>query len=167
MNTMLINELSVGQHFSFPAPPHVSLSHYIVVEFVDDGTFVGTNDVLIESVNTGIKYVVSGNREVYPISMEIKKTPKIKKEKKMTKVIWKNEAVKTLKFDDLKLNDSFKICTKKSKGAVYTKVRTPSYKGHEFYMLEVATGKLFEPTVSTVEKVEVTVNVEALKPEIY
>lgn len=68
-------------------------------------------------------------------------------------------------FNDLDLNDSFRVDSKRSRGAIYRKVldnETRDYK-----MLEEATGKVFDPTSSPVELVKVTVTIDAIKPSIY
>jgi hypothetical protein len=75
----------------------------------------------------------------------------------------KNVPQKNLTFEDLLLNDNFKILG--GRGAVYRKVR---HKGTEdYFMLEEATGKLFHTTSSPVEKVSVDVVVNSEKPNLY
>lgn len=68
-------------------------------------------------------------------------------------------------FDDLDLNDSFRVNSKRSRGAVYRKVLVKD--DHDYMMLEEATGKIFDPTSSPVELVKVTVTIDAVKPSIY
>lgn len=68
-------------------------------------------------------------------------------------------------FDDLDLNDSFRVDSRRSRGAVYRKVLLNE--SDEFQMLEEATGKVFLPTQSPVSKVKVTVTIDAVKPNIY
>lgn len=87
------------------------------------------------------------------------------------KVNWKNDARrnKRLFFNDLAINDSFKLTTG---NAVYIKVAPGTRNvgiggGHQALMLEVATGKLFGPSASEVEPVEIEVNVGVNKPHIY
>lgn len=70
-----------------------------------------------------------------------------------------------LYFDDLDLNDSFRVNSKRSRGAVYRKVLVKD--AHDYMMLEEATGKIFDPTSSPVEPVKVTVTIDAVKPSIY
>jgi hypothetical protein len=82
------------------------------------------------------------------------------------KVNWNQPVVappKALKFDDLALNETFRNTG--GRGAVYVKVQV----GHEddYYMYELATGRLWEPTTATLERVAVDVNVTAAKPRIY
>ncbi len=82
------------------------------------------------------------------------------------KVAWKNNKsnlVKRLYFSDLNLGDTFR--NKHGRGAVYAKVQVP-HTGDQF-MFEFETGKLFAPTTSELELVDVSVNVEADKPVIY
>lgn len=81
------------------------------------------------------------------------------------KVNWNQSKVGQDRFDDLGLNESFRIASPQSRGAVYVKVidnRTGDYG-----MLELATGKVFDPTTSPVEPVNVEVNVSAPRPNIY
>ena len=66
-----------------------------------------------------------------------------------------------LHFSDLMLNDSFRIVD--GRGAVYVKVQ---HRDGTFGMLELATGKIFAPTLSEVELVEVEVNIKTVKPAI-
>lgn len=72
-------------------------------------------------------------------------------------------------FSNLATNDSFVIKSKASKGAVYRKVLF-CHHGTSLvteYMMEEETGKLFNPTLSAVEKVDVSVEISKSKPEIY
>ena len=81
---------------------------------------------------------------------------------------WKNSpAPKTLYFRDLSLNECFRNVN--GRGAVYRKVMTNSdvVGGVHHLMMEEATGKLFNPTVSPVERVSVEINVSVAKPYIY
>lgn len=95
----------------------------------------------------------------------------------MPKITFHDQKVKQgITFSDLQLNDTFSIRSRRSKGAVYRKVR---FKQHNtspssinqytetFYMLEEATGKLFDPTTSEVQKVNVDIVIHAPKPSIY
>lgn len=68
-------------------------------------------------------------------------------------------------FNDLDLNESFRVRSARSRGAVYRKVLLNE--DDSFKMLEEATGKVFEPTSSPVEVVKVTVTIDAVKPSIY
>lgn len=70
-----------------------------------------------------------------------------------------------LYFRDLDVNESFRNATSLSQGAVYTKVECD--KTATQYMLEVATGKLYPPTHSQVERVEVEANVHSYDPGLY
>ncbi len=67
-------------------------------------------------------------------------------------------------FEDLNDNDSFRIVSKRARGAVYRKVH---FEDDQYFMLEEVTGELFEPSISPVELVKVTVTVDAVKPSIY
>lgn len=75
---------------------------------------------------------------------------------------------KGLKFADLDLNSTFKLV---SGEAVYVKVeeghRNGSFNRKNQFMLELVSGRLFQPSSSDVELVEVTVNVGVSKPQIY
>lgn len=89
----------------------------------------------------------------------------------MPNINWKNPVPsRNLYFSDLKVNDTFRIIG--GRGAVYTKVAvshgvsTYDIRGREF-MMEVATGLLFEPTSSNVELVQVDVQIASPKPYIY
>lgn len=75
-----------------------------------------------------------------------------------------NTAPKPNYFADLNDNDSFRISSRRARGAVYRKVH---FDNDVYYMLEEATGELFEPTNSPVELVKVTVSIDAVKPAIY
>lgn len=77
-------------------------------------------------------------------------------------------SVNVLRFSDLTKNDSFRIATVHSHGAVYRKVvKKSSFGGNEEYMMEEATGELFKPTNSVVELVDVEVSVATPKPSCY
>jgi hypothetical protein len=80
-------------------------------------------------------------------------------------VNWKDSVAtaRNLTFDDLNLNESFRNVN--GRGAVYVKVQV--HNSDDEYMMELATGKLFNPTVSPVERVNVDVNVNASKPRFY
>ncbi len=69
--------------------------------------------------------------------------------------------VKSLYFSDLVVNDGFKI---RGGEAVYVKTQSPSGKD---YMMEVATGKLWHPTKSPIERISIEVNVGVYRPSIY
>lgn len=95
----------------------------------------------------------------------------------MTAVSWANQPVrKTLHFVDLLPNEAFRIKSYRSKGAVYIKV-VPGHddlvlegkwgETHSGVMYELATGKLYPPTSSTVELVDVDIEVHQDKPDIY
>ncbi len=73
-------------------------------------------------------------------------------------------AVRSLNFADLQVNDAFKIATSHARGAVYVKVKERH--SDVFYMMELATGHLFDPTTSPVERVNVEVSVAAPRPQI-
>jgi hypothetical protein len=88
------------------------------------------------------------------------------------KTHWKNQ--KTVKyplyFSDLSLKDSFRI--KGGRNAVYTKVIAgtndviPGHYSQEV-MFEIETGKLFKPTLSEVELVDVEVTIGTELPDLY
>lgn len=84
---------------------------------------------------------------------------------KMAQVNFRGSSVGKLLFEDLDLNDSFVIDSPASHGAVYRKVRKS--RTSDYYMMEEATGKLFDPTVSNVKKVNVAVQIDTNKPSIY
>ncbi len=69
---------------------------------------------------------------------------------------------KHLKYRDLSLNDTFRIVGSR---AVYVKTRDEVVK--EDRMTELATGQSFRPTVSSVERIDVEVNVAISKPSLY
>jgi hypothetical protein len=77
----------------------------------------------------------------------------------------KVEAKKDLYFQHLEVGDTFKINNSMSKGVVYMKVECQEHFTH--HMLELATGKVYPPTPSKVERVGVEINIEALKPSCY
>jgi len=68
-----------------------------------------------------------------------------------------------LYFSDLQINQAFRI--KGGRGAVYVKIkiRGGQNDGQE-YMLELATGKAFQPTISPIELIRVEINISASKP---
>jgi len=93
------------------------------------------------------------------------------------KINWKNKInnqVNTLYFNDLDYGETFRIVGSQ---AVYIKVGrkpkqynnyTTTASNPDFdHMHELVTGYLFAPTSSTVEIIDVTVNVDSLKPHIY
>lgn len=82
------------------------------------------------------------------------------------KVTWTNQPTTSkLFFTDLKLNDTFKIKSTKARGAVYTKCQLQG--DSAFWMLELGTGKLFHPTPSEVQLVDVEVVISDVKPQLY
>lgn len=78
-------------------------------------------------------------------------------------------SVTTLHFSDLKKNESFRIKSAHSQGAVYRKVakRSSSSVGDEWFAMEEATGDLFYPSASPVEIVDVEVSIATPKPNCY
>jgi hypothetical protein len=79
-----------------------------------------------------------------------------------------SSVVAPLTFDKLGKNESFRIATVNAQGAVYRKVLKKARFGtNEYFMMEEATGELFEPTRSPVELVDVEVNINTPKPKIY
>ncbi len=86
------------------------------------------------------------------------------------KVKWTNEK-KQLHFNDLGVNQSFRIASNRSQGAVYTKVELDNILVNSTFakygMCEVATGKVFVGTNSPVELVEVEALINGTKPNIY
>lgn len=93
----------------------------------------------------------------------------------MTTVINWGKVVKDIYFDDLTVGQCFQIASEKSKGAVYMKVvshkvaNTPALDLHsrEHYQLELATAKLYSPTLSPVNIVNVSLNIDCAKPDLY
>jgi hypothetical protein len=69
---------------------------------------------------------------------------------------------KKLYFEDLRLNESFRI---KNCEAVYVKVQVGN--DDDYYSYEIQRGKLWVPTKSEVERVPVKVEIDAEKPELY
>jgi hypothetical protein len=68
-------------------------------------------------------------------------------------------------FPDLQVNESFRVKSPASRGAIYRKIY---YKDtHEYLQMEEATGQVFKPTHSPVEVVGVEVTIDAVKPSIY
>ncbi len=84
------------------------------------------------------------------------------------KVKWANSQPKrNLYFTHLNANDAFRI---KGHSAVYIKViggRSGVLASFDGAMMEVATGKLFAPTSSEIEPVDVEINIGVAKPHIY
>lgn len=96
-----------------------------------------------------------------------------------TKINWVGDQVK-LYFNDIGLNEGFRIKSPASRGAVYQKVRLsldaarsidPSWSGDAdedlFFAKEVETGIISKPTRSEVEPVDLNITVAAPKPNIY
>jgi len=80
------------------------------------------------------------------------------------KVNWnQSTSVGNLYYRDLALGDTFR--NKRGQGAVYSKVQ--NHRTKEEFMLELASGLLFAPTLTEVERINVDVNVEASKPKLY
>lgn len=88
------------------------------------------------------------------------------------KVNWKNqESTPTvLYFEHLSINETFKI---QGHEAVYTKVKVKTKSVYDisdkykYYMYEIMTGNLYPPTNSPVELVNVEVNIDLEKPQLY
>lgn len=73
----------------------------------------------------------------------------------------------SLSFSDLNFNDTFRILGSQ---AVYIKCHAHlnvKGAGTKDYMYEIATGKLYEPTSSTVELIGVSVYINVPKPCLY
>ena len=105
------------------------------------------------------------------------------------KIDWAGDESKDLYFDDLKVNETFRIVSSYAKGAVYVKVNLENFltyldqrieiiansesidsslfEPYMYAMLEIATGKVCKPTLSKVERVDVSVKIDAMKPSIY
>jgi len=86
------------------------------------------------------------------------------------KINWKNTPSKTVTFSTLNVGDTFK--NTHGHGAVYMKVKVNSdvVRGgytESFGMLELQTGKVFKPTSSPLELVDVEITVDTVKPSIY
>lgn len=86
------------------------------------------------------------------------------------KINWKNKPAKTVIFSSLDVGETFK--NTQGHGAVYMKVKVNSdvVRGgyvDSFGMLELATGKVFKPTSSPLELVDVEMTVDVPKPTIY
>lgn len=79
------------------------------------------------------------------------------------KVNWRDvpDSSTRLYFRDLLVQETFR--NKHGRGAVYMKVALKD----DLYMLELATGKLFEPTSSELERVECELKINVNKPSIY
>ncbi len=75
---------------------------------------------------------------------------------------WRNQNVQSLSFPDLALMEGFRIVGRQ---VVYQKVYDKPHQ--KFFMLEVETGALWEPTHGAVERVKVEVYVDADKPVDY
>lgn len=84
------------------------------------------------------------------------------------KVNWKGNGVwGDLYFEDLNINDTFRIVSNRSHGAVYVKVLVgPKSHDPKHMMYEIATGNVFPATPSRVERVDVDVHVNANKPQL-
>lgn len=91
----------------------------------------------------------------------------------MTSVSWRKPKAKTLTFNDLVAGDCFRLVTGE---AVYMKVvsgRTGRIVPSGYttdnggFMLELATGKLWEKSHTAVEQVEVDIAIGVPKPSIY
>ena len=72
---------------------------------------------------------------------------------------------RVLYFTDLDTNESFRNTS--GRGAIYRKVFAGRTADPTWYMLEEATGRLWTPTESPVERVSVEVNIAVPKPGIY
>jgi hypothetical protein len=87
------------------------------------------------------------------------------------KINWKASTPKNkdLYFNDLKVGESFINVSGYGQGAVYRKVvREPTCPGvNEYFMLEIETSKLWNPTKSAVRVVDVEVNIPLERPSIY
>jgi hypothetical protein len=84
-----------------------------------------------------------------------------------TQIHWKGQySPQPLTFGDLSANDAFKI---RGHNAVYLKVVSGRNSGlaNTGGMLEIATGKIFGPTSSEVERVNVEIHVGTTRPSIY
>lgn len=81
------------------------------------------------------------------------------------KVLWNGPSSRpNIVFADLQLNEAFRIVG--GHGAVYVKVETGRGQKEE-YMYELATGKLWTPTRSVVERISVSVAIDTTKPACY
>lgn len=87
----------------------------------------------------------------------------------MPVVNWVPQPVKkNLSFDSVAVNQNFKIVSTASQGAVYRKVvLSDAYGQVKHYMMEEQTGRLFPPTNSYIELVEVSVSIQQSKPACY
>lgn len=81
------------------------------------------------------------------------------------KINWGSPIQKNAKlfFNDLSDGETFRIATNRSRGAVYMAVSGGSGR----YMLELATGELYNPSDSEVELIPVEINIGVAKPSIY
>lgn len=80
------------------------------------------------------------------------------------KINWKSKPAKTIVFSSLGVGDTFR--NTHGHGAVYMKVQLcGDY--DDYGMLELATGKVFKPTSSPLELVDVEMTVDTTKPSIY
>ncbi len=69
---------------------------------------------------------------------------------------------RVLYFDDLALNDGFRIV---GRDAIYRKIQSGRHGAES--MFEEATGKYWPQTTSPVERVDIEVNIKVAKPRIY
>lgn len=90
----------------------------------------------------------------------------------MTEVLFKDDT-KPLKplhkiyFHDLAVMECFVVDSPSSKGAVYMKVEDRSRTPWLYRQLELATGLVFQPTGSPIHRVDVKVEIDCKRPEIY
>lgn len=85
------------------------------------------------------------------------------------KINWKHKLLPQVQYySDLSLNEAFRLTTGQ---AIYIKVlvspKVAGNRNEEYGMLEIATGKVFPPSNSPVELVNVEVNVDSVKPPLY
>lgn len=82
------------------------------------------------------------------------------------KMIWNKpvSATKEIYFTDLEVGDVFQINTEKSKGAIYMKT---TFGSANYYMLELATGKLFLPHGTPVKIIPIEISLPVSRPSIY
>lgn len=86
------------------------------------------------------------------------------------KINWGKKVVaeKDLFFSHLAVGETFRIATPQSRGAVYMKIEDHGECAtFQTFMLELATGKVFDATDSRIERVNVEINVDAAKPSCY
>jgi len=89
-------------------------------------------------------------------------------------ITWKEDGIhqcRDLYFQDLEVGDTFKIIGSQ---AVYVKIQDKTNRNTirngvcaREYMCELATSKFFLPTGSPVEKVQVVMNIDVRKPNLY